>query len=212
MNDKYLIDKLAKHAHEAVALFSNAQKPERERMVVRAFLRSMGIAFVDDEIRAGECEPIDVQFRCANFQVMVIIGNRRPHDAWRQRKIFYENAENISDLVSPWTNPSAMSSKEVIKRITNELETKAVKYGAKGCATVDALVYVNLPHRFLCPSKSDPTCREQLVSQGWRSVSMLFPPYGSVLAACDTSPEFLSDRRGLILNDWKNCDGLFDPD
>ena len=212
MNDKHFIDKLSKHADETVAFLSNAQKPDRERMVVRAFLRCIAIAFSDNEIQVGECEPIDVRFRCANFQVMVIIGARKPHDAWRQRKILYKSAENVSDLVSPGINPKAISFKEVVKRITHELARKAVKYGATGCASVDALAYVDLPDRFLYPPESDSSCREQLISQGWRSVSMLFSPYGSVLTARDTSPQFLSDRSGLILNAWKNCDGLFDPD
>ena len=212
MNDKHFIDKLSKHADETVALLSNAQKPERERMVVRAFLRCIGIAFSDNEIQVGECEPIDVRFRCANFQVMVIIGARKPHDTWKKRKILYENAKNVSDVVSPWITPKAISLKEVTKKITNELARKAVKYGATGCASLDALAYVDLPGRFLYPPESDLICFEQLISQGWRSVSMLCLPYGYVLTARDTSPEFLSDRSGLILNTWKNCDCLFNPD
>ena len=212
MNDKDFINKLSKHADETVTLLSNAQKAERERMVVRAFLRCIGLAFADDEIRAGECEPTDVRFRCANFQVMVIIGDRRPHDAWRQRKIHYENAKNLSDVVSPCISPKAISFKEVYKKITTDFARKSVKYGATGCARLDALAYVDFPDRFLYPPESDSSCREQLISQGWRSVSMLVLPYGCVLTARDTSPEFLRDRSGLILNAWKNCDGLFDPD
>ena len=155
MNEKEFIDKLRKNTSETVTFLSNAQKSERERMVVRAFSRCMGIAYSYDEIRVGEREPIDVQFRCANFQIMTIMGDRRLHDDWRNLERLYEKAKNVSDLLEPWTSSRPVSMKEISENIVNELKKKAAKYGAKGCARLDALVHVNLLNRHLYPPESD---------------------------------------------------------
>jgi putative endonuclease (uncharacterized protein DUF1780) len=63
------IEKVMAEAREARSLWSNAKKPERERMVVRAFLRCIGISFSESEIRSREDDPPDVMFREARFEV-----------------------------------------------------------------------------------------------------------------------------------------------
>jgi hypothetical protein len=60
--------KLQEHVVETRRLFSNTMKPERERMVCRAFLRLLGISFCDEEIIASDTEPIDVLFQSASFR------------------------------------------------------------------------------------------------------------------------------------------------
>lgn len=57
-SDNAFLAKLREHADRARRLFSNPQKLQRERMVVRAFLRSIGEAFDDAEIVASGDEPI----------------------------------------------------------------------------------------------------------------------------------------------------------
>lgn len=50
-----------------------------------------------------------------------------------------------------------------------------------------------------------------LQTQGWRSVSMLFVPYGVVLLAAPTAPAIIRAKAGRVLNEWPGLDGLFDP-
>jgi hypothetical protein len=69
--------KLQEHVAETRRLFSNTMKPERERMVCRAFLRCLGIKFCDEEIIASDTEPIDVLFRSAKFQIRVLMESGR---------------------------------------------------------------------------------------------------------------------------------------
>ena len=59
-NDDTYLASLRTHAVETRILLSNPMKPERERMVVRAFLRCLGISFTEDEIVSGNDEPVDV--------------------------------------------------------------------------------------------------------------------------------------------------------
>jgi hypothetical protein len=46
--------------------------------------------------------------------------------------------------------------------------------------------------------------------QGWRSVSILFPPYGVVLLAEDTAPDFLGEVVGKVRKSWRKADGSFE--
>jgi len=85
-SDNTFLAKLREHADRARRLFSNPQKPQRKRMVVRAFLRSIGEAFEDSEIIASGEEPIDIRFRDAEFQIMEIVGDRRRGLDWRRRQ------------------------------------------------------------------------------------------------------------------------------
>ena len=88
--DREYIEKLERHASNTRALLSNKQKPERERMVVRAFLRCIGVQFSDSDIAAGTEEPVDVTFLSARFQVRDIPGGRKRVEAWRQRQLRYQ--------------------------------------------------------------------------------------------------------------------------
>lgn len=211
-HEEEYIAELQRHATETRALLSNAQKPERERMVVRAFLRCIGEPFSDSEIRASKDEPVDVAFRTARFQVMDILGGRKRGKDWRERERRYENARGVSELSEPWTQSKQMSFEEVSQVITEKLAEKASHYGARNCSALDALAYVDLKGRHLWPldfALNDEVANN-LGEQGWRSVSMLFVPYGAVLITQPGATSFLQDKVGLILNSWPHCDGWFD--
>lgn len=212
-SEQEYIAKLQKHAAEALALLSNAQKPERERMVVRAFLRCEGIPFSDDEIQAGKEEPVDVVFRSARFQVTEVLGGRKRGLVWRQRQRRYQAARRVTDLREPWISSEPMSFSEISQLVSEGLAEKASHYGVKTCSELDALVNVDLSGRYLWPLEPalDAKVAEELSRQAWRSVSMLFVPYGVVVIATHDAPEFLKDRDGLILNEWPDPEGWFDP-
>lgn len=210
-DEEYLAE-LRRHAAETRTLLSNAQKPERERMVVRAFLRCVGEPFTDGEILADQPEPVDIAFRAARFQVMDIVGDWKRGGDWRERERRYENAKSVSDVTEPWTDSNPMSFDDVSRAIAEGLTEKASHYGIKNCSGLDVLVYVDLKGRHLWPLEPALSAEVAriLEKQGWRSASMLFVPYGAVLLAQADAPSFLQDKAGLILNEWPHCDGWFD--
>ena len=213
MNEEDYLDQLKKHAREVRRFLSNPQQSERERMVVCAFLRCIGIDFSVCEIQSKpeENDPVDVEFRDAYFQVTDLLGERKPGRIWQERERNWGTANSISDVMELWSDPQPISYDEISQEIAEHLEQKATHYTAGTCATVDVLVHVDLlPKRHLWPLDPVSNHRDDLVQQGWRSVSMVFLPYGSVLSACGVAPEFLRSYSGQILREWERIDGWFD--
>jgi hypothetical protein len=216
MNDfeqQYLAD-LREHARGSRTLLSNKQKAERERMVVRAFLRCLGVPFANEEVQPSREEPIDIVFRSARFQLMDIVGDRKRGDEWRQRERKYDGASSLSELLEPWTGSEALSLTTVVRLVADKLEEKARHYGQASCAKLDALVYVDIHGQHLWPLDSPAEklteIDEIFARQGWRSVSMLYLPYGAVLYARTTAPDFLKDKVGRAMSEWRHSDGWFD--
>jgi hypothetical protein len=212
LNEQEYIEDLRRHAAESRALLSNSQKPERERMVVRAFLRCVGVPFSDDEIQVGTEEPVDVTFRSARFQVMGILRGRQPGKNWLEREKRYQAAKHISGLLEPWTPSSPMTYCEIGQQVARSLAGKASHYGVENCSSLDILVYVDLNDRHLWPLDAtiDSGTADELARQGWCSVAMLFLPYGVVLAATLHAPQWLQEKAGRILHEWPHPDGWFD--
>jgi hypothetical protein len=210
--EKEYIAKLQAHAAGARALFSNPMKSERERMIVRAFLRCIGEQFSDAEIRTGKEEPVDVEFQAARFQVRETLGGRKRGLDWLERERRYQVAKSIADTAEPFTASEPMSLDEMSQLVAEGLAEKASHYGAKNCAKLDALVYVDLRNRHLWPLKPAPNDKvtRHLNEQGWQSVSVLSVPYGAILFAQPTAPDFLRNKAGSALNQWPHCDGWFD--
>jgi hypothetical protein len=211
--EQAFIEGLRAHEEETRKLLSGAQKPERERMVVRAFLRCVGEPFDDSEVRVSNEEPVDTFFRDARFQVRDVVGNKKRGKDSAQRAERYGKANELSDLLEPWEQSKPMTFSHVSVEIVNALADKASRYGARGCATLDALVYVDLRGRHLYPPAHtfEAKVMDELDRQGWRSVSTVFVPYGFVLAARSDAPEFLRRRVGYVLKEWPHADGWFEP-
>jgi len=201
--------KLQEHVAETRWIFSNKMKPERERMVCRAFLRCLGIAFDDEEITTSGTEPIDVIFRSAKFQIRELMEpNRKRGDELRELQQKVENATSIEDLTTPYSPPRPLSFQALVPELTNALGEKAMKYGT-GCRDLDALLYVNLEGRHLDANSAIPDL-SKLKSQGWRSVSVLFPPYSVVLCAESAGPAFIQMASGQVASKCGDLDTLFD--
>jgi len=203
------VEKLRMHADDTVRYFGNERKAERERDVCRAFLRCVGITFVEQEMIAPSEEPVDVSFRDARFQVREVLEEgRRRGDEWKCKRDRWHRAQSIDDVTEPVVSSVPMTFSELVERVTDELGKKAKKYGGQ-CSDIDALVYVNLI-RHLYPLSSSEDLHN-LEEQGWRSVCVLFPPYGVVLFAREAAPHFLFELTGKILHEWGRPDGLFCP-
>lgn len=203
--------KLQAHAERAIAYLSDSNRSERERAVCRAFLRWLGVPFSESEIIAPAREPADVSFREAMFQVREIVerGSRR-HQEWKSRLSRAIRARSMGDVTVPWNSPDPMSLSELTVMVADALEVKARKYGKTQCLALDAMVYADLTRtRFFLPNEEHGGI-SSLQEQGWRSVSVLFPPYGIVLSATSDAPSFLKTFVGTAHNHWSDLNGLFD--
>lgn len=191
-------------------LLRNEHKGERERMVCRAFLRSIGMTFVDSEIVESRTEPVDVAFRDARFQIRERLDpGRQRMDEWTRDLIHRKQARSIDDVTEPVRLRQPMTLAELVSAVTSALEKKAARYGRAQCSKLDALAYMNSGTRFLYPTEG-PADLGGLEAQGWRSVSVIFPPYGVVLLAGADAPTFLRERGGQVLMKWTSPEGLFD--
>lgn len=204
------VTKLRAHAADSLYFLSNPLKPERERSVCRAFLRTIGSRFTEAEIIAPCEEPADVCFRDARFQVRDLLLGRPRGDEWKQRQTKWNKALRVSDTLEPVTWPRPMRRSELVDAVTIALESKSKNYGLSGCAKTDALVYADITGTRFLMRRSVAQDLTHLEKQGWRSVSVLFPPYGTVLLARDTAPDFLRQLVGKVRKAWRRPDGLFD--
>jgi len=212
MDRKYL-QKLRNHARDTRTFLSNKMKSERERAVCRAFLRTIGISFEESEIIAPSTEPADVSFRTARFQIRDLLEpDRKRGDDWKKREQKYLSAKSLDDVMVPFSLPIPLGFDRLVPELEIGLSAKAQKYKRThkdGCTEIDALVYVDLEDRFLAVNSIMPDL-EGLKSQGWRSVSLLFSPFGVVLCTSPTAPEFLKAIPSGPRMEWKKIDTLFE--
>jgi hypothetical protein len=91
-----------------------------------------------------------------------------------------------------------MGVPELLREVLKALDQKTRKTANR--ASLDALVYVNLRGRYLCPAPDMIEEETGAVAQlGWRSVSVLWPPYAAVLCAKPLAPRFLRLKIGRIV-------------
>jgi hypothetical protein len=211
--DREFLDQQLKAISETQQLWTNERKPERERMIVRAFLRCIGAEFLSEEVESPEKDPPDVVFRATAFEVTEDLGGRKRGDEWRARNERFGKAKTIADTMEPYTPSQPVSADDAYQLAIDALGRKAIRYGASGCSRLDGLVYLNHGGKHLWPTEaiSASDFAAALSKQGWRSASLLFPPYGIVLSASRQAPAFIKAALGKTLNEWPNPtgDGLF---
>lgn len=203
------LEKLQEHARDTRKFLTNEMKPERERSVCRAFLRTIEVPFEEQELVAPTDEPADVAFRAARFQIQEILEqDRRRGDDWKRKEQKYFEADSLDNVMEPYSPTTSITLVELAPIVVDALSAKAQKYGT-GCNYIDALVYVNLGDKFLVADSDVPNL-EALQLQGWRSVSILFPPYGVLLFTSITAPEFLTELALGQYMGWQDIDSLFE--
>src|SRR4029450_9753745 len=77
-------------------LLAQRMKPQRDRAVVRAFLRTLGIAFAEAEVVAPVEAPIDVRFRQAQFHLRELCDHSRGC-AWQEDDTRVHQASTLVD-------------------------------------------------------------------------------------------------------------------
>jgi hypothetical protein len=210
--DTEYLEGLRKHAIEArTFLVGHKTKEERERSVCRAFLRTIGITFEEFELKAPapSGEPADVDFRVARFQVRDLLDGRKRGDEWKGREKKYSKANSLDELLEPYSPPTSIELQELVPKIAQALSEKAQRYGT-GCDDIDALVYVDIEDQYLAEHSVMPDLNV-LRSQGWRSVSLIFSPYGVILFAKSTAPDFLRALEPGQYMKYEDICSLFEP-
>lgn len=204
VDDRYL-QKLRKDVKESIDFFSNQHKPERERCVVRAFFRCLGVPFMEKDLLVNQPEPIDVAALGGRFQVTEVLDqDRRRHDEYKKRLEKLKEILSFQKLFEPWQNPDPVPWSDVVGWVRKRLSHKAPH------ADIDALVYINLHHTFLHADSAEPTFSD-VAKLGWRSVSVVYLPYSVVMSAADNAPDYIRSGLGLARNAWTRPDGWFEP-
>jgi hypothetical protein len=100
----------------------------------------------------------------------------------------------------------AMELAVLVSHLTAALAEHAAWYGAR-CVGLDALVSVEPCCGVLAQPAPLPEVGA-LTMQGWRSVSVVCPPYGMVLYATDGAPTFLRLVSGKLVRHGDTLDTL----
>jgi Putative endonuclease, protein of unknown function (DUF1780) len=188
-------------------LLAQRLKPQRDRAVVRALLRVLGVAFAEAEIIVPVKAPIDVRFRQAQFHLRELSGHLQG-SAWHAQDKRVHQASALADRGDLRYPAVEMDRTVSIAHVTAALAQHAAWYGAR-CVGLDVVVAVDGYHGVLTPPAHAPEIGA-LALQGWRSVSLLCPPYGMVLHAASGAPDFLRMVAGRLLQHWENIDTLFE--
>jgi hypothetical protein len=188
-------------------LLAQRMKPQRDRAVIRALLRVLGIAFAEAEVIAPVEAPIDVRFRQAQFHVREICDHPRGC-AWQADDSRVPQASTLVDRGDLRHPAVGMDLTASIAHVTAALAQHAAWYGVR-CVGLDVVVTVDGHHGVLAPPAQAPEI-SALALQGWRSVSVVCPPSGMVLYAASGAPDFLRAVTGRLLRQWANIETLFE--
>ena len=188
-------------------LLAQRMKPQRDRAVVRALLRVLGVGFAESEVIAPAEAPIDVRFRQAQFHLRDL-GDHPREGAWQAHDARVQQASTFADR-GDLRNPAVGIDLTVsVSHVTAALAQHAAWYGVR-CVGLDVVCALDGHQGVLAPPAQAPEIGA-LALQGWRSVSVLCPPYGMVLYAASGAPDFLRTVTGQLLRQWENSDTLFE--
>ena len=180
--------------------FSEDPRTEREKAPVREFLRYLGVGFTEEELVVPlKHDDMDVRFREARFQnVERIVAARRRHEEVQQFAERVRTAREVAARGVPRGDSVPMRVRELLREVHKALGNESRKTVNR--AALDALVYVNLRGRHLYPA---PDVFEEdaraVADLGWRSVSVLWPPYAVVISARSAAPKFLRVKTAQII-------------
>src|SRR2546426_53382 len=192
--------KLREYFDGSVSFFSEDGRKEREKAPIREFLRYLSVSFTEEDLTVPpKDDNIDVRFREARFQnVERMEPGRRRHEEVRSLAERARTARDVRSLEMPRSEGVPMGVHELLREVLKALDKKTRKTANR--ASLDALVYLNLRGRHLYPAPDVIEEDNSAVAQlGWRSVSLLWPPYAVVLCAKPTAPTFLRIKVGQII-------------
>src|SRR5262245_37490713 len=155
-------------------LRAQRRTPECNRAVIRAFLRALGVVYTDAEVVAPVEVPIDVRFREAQFHLRELRDHLRGRD-WQEQHTGVDQGRACADGGDLHGLMEGRECAVLLPHVTTALAAHAAWYGAR-CIGLDALVLVDRHQSVLAPPALVPGVAS-LPRQGWRSVSVWWPPY-----------------------------------
>lgn len=177
---------------ESLAFFSNAEKLDREKWVVRHLLQALRVNFREEEMTEAP-EPVDVAFRDVGFQVKELLDEvRRRTDEFKKKLETAKSAQDYSELLEHYT-PTDISFSEITQRCYLYAETllSKSKYGPRECKNIDLLCYFNWLDHHVVPPIEVPN-----KEIGFRSLSIVSNRYCAVAYASLNAPALLRDNVG----------------
>jgi hypothetical protein len=205
MNEDDYLKALREGQRDLVGLRSNKRKEERERLTALAFLRLLGIQPKWSELLPYENKDraVDVGFRRIRFQVRELFPiSQKPQQEARAKLRRFEGATGFDDVREPYRPPKSISSAQTARVVERALREKAAHYGQSVCASLDALVYINVDR--VLRESDDRMITEGLKRQGWRSVSAIIGASGIVLFTTEHAEAILRINEGKIKCEWPN--------
>lgn len=197
VNEEKFLRGLAVEAEATVHLLSAPGKCEKERRTCAAFLRCAGVPFSASDLKCSKDEPPDVCFERAAFEVKMLLAGRQIDREWKAIAKKRRNAQCIDEVLESADQPQPFSFADLLQMVVDALNPNKVKYDPQTRGALDILLYVNVKGRFLYDQSPLPhtTTIDQM---GFRSVSVVLPPYAWVVAARASAPAFLRERIGII--------------
>ena len=191
MKDDEIICEVIRHKEATIAWFGQTGKQERERFILRGFLRCLEITFELQEIKSVKDEFPDVEFHGAEFEIKEMLDpDRRRHDEYKDALKKLKKTKNISSQIQPY-QPVFVTFNEVGQRIEPVLNDLCRKYPENQRASTNLLIYFNLQDVMLDKKTWEPIT---LNSKGWRSVSVVGSSWCYVFAASMEAPQFITEN------------------
>ncbi|WP_162999327.1 DUF1780 domain-containing protein [Burkholderia sp. Nafp2/4-1b] len=196
MNEQELIAQRIADLADSVAYFAPQSKMARERWVVDAFVRNLGLVPTEGEIINIQNDPPDIEFRDARFEIKEILDpGRRRHDEYKQELARVRAISKAQDLLREFT-PKDSSVGEIYDLCLKEAASLD-KYTNDFKKQTDLLLYVNLRDVMYVTEQPYPDT-SALTATGWRSVSFLMGRRSCCLYAGPGAPDFIKQATGRI--------------
>jgi hypothetical protein len=180
---------------ESLVFFSNTEKLNREKWVVRRLLQALRIDFKEEEMTEA-MEPVDVAFRDVGFQVKEMLDEgRRRTDEFKKKLETAKSVQDYSELLEHYT-PIDISFYELAQRCYLYAETllSQSKYGPRECKNIDLLCYINWLDHHVVPPIDVPN-----KEVGFRSLSIVSNRYCAVAYVSPNAPALLRDNVGKAM-------------
>lgn len=180
---------------QSLEFFSNREKLNREKWVVRRLLHALKVEFYEEEM-TGADEPVDVSFRDARFQVKEIFDEgRRRTDEFKNKLEIVESANDYRELLEHY-DPIDISFTEVVRlSYARAQDLLLSKYGPRESMGIDLLCYFNwIDHHVVRPV-------DVIIEEiGFRSLSVVSNNYCAIAYASASAPAFIRDNVGRAIS------------
>lgn len=207
MSDEEILSEIKLKSKEELEYYSNPNKPEREKFVVRLFLSILGVGFMETELNSPEqSSKIDVSFRDAAFQVKELMNEnyRRGRDI---KKIWksVENAKTLQEVSLISESYDVPDSVRMIDLVYQEALRRAneSKY-IKEKGNLDLLFYVTRTRASLIQENEVQV--HKFSELGWRSVLCVNEKQAVILSSSALAPRFINNNVVKVF--WRHEEDL----